>query len=139
MKVLVCGGRRYGDKQHVFTVLDYIDQNRAKISLLIHGAATGADSLGKAWADERGVEDDGYPALWDWLEAPGAVIKRNRYGNPYNANAGPDRNQKMLMLGKPDVVVAFPGGDGTADMVERSRRAGIRVFEVNERQPDSAG
>lgn len=131
MKVLVCGGRDYADRAKVFQVLDYIDQNRAKIKLVIHGAASGADSLGRDWASERGVEDDPYPALWDWLDAPSAVIKRTKAGKPYNANAGPDRNAKMLALGKPDCAVAFPGGKGTADMVERCRQAGVRVFEVN--------
>ena len=35
--------------------------------------------------------------------------------------AGPIRNQRMLDHGKPDIVVAFPGGSGTADMVKLSR------------------
>ena len=130
MKVLVCGGRDYADKAKVFQVLDYIDQNRGKIKLVIHGAASGADSLGREWANERGVEDDAYPALWDWLEAPNAVIKRTKAGKSYNANAGPDRNAKMLAMGKPDAVVAFPGGSGTEDMVSKARLAGVRVWEI---------
>lgn len=35
----------------------------------------------------------------------------------------------MIFEGKPDLVVAFPGGAGTADMVSRARRAGIDVLE----------
>lgn len=131
MRVLVCGGRDYADKAKVFEVLDYINQNRAKISLVIHGAATGADDLGREWANERGVEDDPYPALWTWLEAPNAVIKRRADGTAYNANAGPDRNAKMLAVGKPDAVVAFPGGRGTNGMIEKARMAGVRVWEIN--------
>lgn len=131
MKVLVCGGRNYEDRAKVFEVLDYIDKNRSKISLVIHGAAKGADSFGKSWANERGVEDDPYPALWTWLEAPGAIIKRRKDGTAYNANAGPDRNTKMLVLGKPDCVVAFPGGDGTDNMIRQARNAGVRVFEAS--------
>ena len=30
-----------------------------------------------------------------------------------------------------DLVVAFPGGPGTADMVRRARAAGIKVLEVD--------
>lgn len=33
--------------------------------------------------------------------------------------------------GKPDLVVAFPGGRGTADMVKRARAAGVEVIEVD--------
>jgi len=131
MKVLVCGGRDYKDRKRVFEVLDYIHTRRAPIALIIHGAATGADRLGKEWADSNGIEPDGYPALWDDLTAKGAVIKHRRDGSSYNANAGPTRNAKMLAVGKPDCVVAFPGGDGTANMVSQARSAGVKVFEVS--------
>jgi hypothetical protein len=36
----------------------------------------------------------------------------------------------MLGQGHPDLVVAFPGGRGTADMVRRANAAGVRVMEV---------
>jgi hypothetical protein len=132
MKILVCGGRDYSDRTRVFQVLDYLHQNRRPITLVIHGAATGADALGKEWAQTRGVEDDPYPARWDWLEAPNAVIKRTKAGKPYNANAGPDRNAKMLSHGKPELVVAFPGGRGTENAIELARNAGVKVIEVVE-------
>ena len=45
--------------------------------------------------------------------------------------AGPLRNQRMLDEGKPDLVVAFPGGGGTKDMVRRSVKAGVPIHEVN--------
>jgi hypothetical protein len=45
--------------------------------------------------------------------------------------AGPLRNQRMLDEGKPDLVVAFPGGGGTKDMVRRAVKAGVSVHEVN--------
>jgi len=40
--------------------------------------------------------------------------------------AGPIRNEKMLTW-KPDLVVAFPGGVGTADLVRRAEAAGVPV------------
>ena len=48
----------------------------------------------------------------------------------HGRKAGPIRNQRMIDEGRPDLVVAFPGGTGTADMVERARVAGIRVIEI---------
>jgi hypothetical protein len=36
----------------------------------------------------------------------------------------------MLLEGKPDLVVAFPGGKGTADMVRRARKANVPVKEI---------
>jgi hypothetical protein len=35
-----------------------------------------------------------------------------------------------LRKGKPDLVIAFPGGRGTADMVARARKAGVPVEVV---------
>jgi len=138
MKVLVCGGRHYSDRAKVFEVLDYLHLNRKPITLLIHGAATGADKLGEEWANDRGVEPDAYPAAWGDLSAKGAVIKSRKDGSSYNANAGPTRNSKMLALGKPDFVVAFPGGDGTANMISQARMAGVRVFEIADPREQAA-
>lgn len=38
-----------------------------------------------------------------------------------------DRIQYDLDHGKPDLVVAFPGGSGTADMVRRAEAAGLTI------------
>jgi len=36
----------------------------------------------------------------------------------------------MLQVGKPDMVVAFPGGKGTADMVHKAQAAKVTVTIV---------
>ena len=36
----------------------------------------------------------------------------------------------MLTDGKPDAVLAFPGGRGTQDMIRRAMRAGVPVWRV---------
>jgi acyl-CoA synthetase (NDP forming) len=48
----------------------------------------------------------------------------------HGKSAGPIRNQLMLDVGKPDLVIAFPGGSGTADMIRRARKAGVPVKEI---------
>ena len=48
----------------------------------------------------------------------------------HGAAAGPVRNGEMLSRGKPDVVIAFPGGRGTANMCEQAMTAGVRVVRV---------
>jgi predicted Rossmann-fold nucleotide-binding protein len=40
------------------------------------------------------------------------------------------RNQKMLDKGKPDLVVAFPGGRGTSDMISRAIKVPVRVITI---------
>ncbi len=111
MKILVCGGRDYTDRESVFRALDAVHA-RKTITCIIHGAARGADSLAGEWERERGVEELRFPADW----------------NTHGKKAGPIRNQQMLDQARPDGVIAFPGRVGTADMVSRAEDAGVMVW-----------
>ena len=106
MRVLVCGGRDFADEAHLFAVLDALHAANP-ISWIIHGAARGADSLAGRWAFRRDLSRKAYPA--DWAT--------------HGKAAGMIRNRLMLTDGKPDLVVAFMGGKGTADMVRLARDA----------------
>ncbi len=112
MKLLVCGGRGYNDYAKVSMALDRA-AHVTPIDRLIHGGASGADSLAGQWAESRGVPVDVFQADWKKL---GQI-------------AGPVRNQRMLDEGKPNGVIAFPGGTGTADMCRRATAAGIKIWK----------
>ena len=114
-KVLVCGGRDYANKSHVHQTLDMYHRC-CPIELLIHGDAPGADSIADEWAEFREIATAVYPADWD------------RYGK----RAGPIRNALMLDEEQPDVVLAFPGGTGTDNMIRLARQAGVPVHEVQD-------
>jgi hypothetical protein len=49
MKVLVCSRRDYADRDHLNNTLDYLHQ-QYNFTLLIQGAARGADRLAGVWA-----------------------------------------------------------------------------------------
>lgn len=106
--VLVCGGRDFDDYDRVKEVLDELSIGR-----IIHGNAKGADALGDRYARERGIERIIYPANWDGL----------------GKRAGYVRNSLMLSHGKPDIVVAFPGGRGTAMMKDIARKGDVGVID----------
>jgi len=108
VKALVCGGRTWRDRGAVDRALSLLNPSE-----IIHGGAPGADSLAADWALDNFVLCTAFYADW------------NKHGRA----AGPIRNQRMLDEGKPDVVVAFPGGRGTQDMIDRARRAFVRVVE----------
>lgn len=113
MRVIVCGGRGYQDRARLFAVLD--DLHAANpIDLLIHGNAKGADQLADEWAVGKCDTSTFLPA---WEE--------------HGKAAGPMRNQRMINEGKPALVVAFPGGRGTADMVARAETAGVKVMRID--------
>lgn len=108
-RVIVCGGRDYDDAEMVRGVISML----ALDTIVVHGSARGADSLASKAAEDLGLFTEAHPADWD------------THGKP----AGFIRNQEMLDAGA-DLVIAFPGGRGTADMVRRARRANIAVLEV---------
>lgn len=113
MKILVCGGRNYRDRTRLFATLDHIHES-APIATVVHGAARGADALAGEWAECRGIRTEPYPADW----------KRD------GRQAGYIRNRRMLDTSKPDAVIAFPGGSGTAHMVRQARQSGYRVLRI---------
>lgn len=126
-RIIVCGGRNFKDKDHIFDVLDNLHEEIG-VELIIEGGASGADQLARWWAEKRGVAFQTYEADWSDLNAPGAVPREGLRGW-YNVRAGFDRNQRMLNEGKPDRVVTFEGGAGTADMVNKAEAAGIEVLQ----------
>lgn len=121
MKTLVFGGRDYWNRELVYKTLDAIHK-ATPISLIIHGGAKGADLIAKDWAKLRGIPDRPFEADWDDLQAEQVVPRRRPDGSFYNAAAGGIRNKRMLMEGKPDTAIGFPGGKGTKDMTQRVQR-----------------
>lgn len=119
MRLLVFGGRNFTDVEFAFQVLDSLHAERP-VTLVIHGAARGADKIGGAWAITRRIPVKEFPA--DWAR--------------YRRSAGPIRNKQMLLQGKPDAGIAFKGGAGTADMKMRLLKAGIEVIDPYEELTD---
>lgn len=128
MRVLVCGGRDYKDRANVYRWLTTMfepaypnDVNgtagtwlpRPDLHLIV-GGAKGADQFAEDWAVVHWVQYSVYTADW------------NKHGKA----AGYIRNRQMLEEGKPDLVIAFPGGNGTADMVAQARAAKVPVLEI---------
>lgn len=104
-RVIVTGGRTYKDVIAVYDALD-----AAKPSLVVQGGANGADRLAREWAHVHKVECVTFAASW----------------KDYGHAAGPIRNAAMIEAGA-DLVLAFPGGRGTADCIEKAITAGIPV------------
>jgi hypothetical protein len=132
MKVLVCGGRMWGrarwnspisakrlaviQRDRSYGLLDILLKSPG-ISVLIHGDGKGADEIAARWATSREVKVEVYPA--DWLT--------------HGKAAGPIRNSEMLRRSCPDVVVVFPGGVGTADMMGKALDMdGVTVLDAGQ-------
>lgn len=114
--VIVCGGRDYADEAAVFRVLDQIKSRKGPLRI-IQGGAPGADLLAFRWAVKQ-------PSC--------ALVNMPADWRTHGRAAGPIRNQQMLDEYAPQLVVAFPGGRGTRDMVRRARAAKVEVMEIAE-------
>jgi hypothetical protein len=109
VRLLVCGDRNWTNVMAIHRELFVLPRD----TVIIHGAARGADSIAGAIALDLGMQVEEYPADWETLGKAAGVL----------------RNQQMLDQGKPDRVYAFHSNlsesRGTADMVSRARSAGI--------------
>jgi len=119
VRLLVCGGRDYGNTVEERNAL-HDELCRLNPDVIIHGAASGADSCAGMFARHYAVECVEYPANW---------YKHGRA-------AGPIRNQQMIDEGKPDAVLAAPGGRGTADMIRRAEAAGLPIHRLAVQQKE---
>lgn len=128
-RVLVCGGSTYtvpaGDSLEEMTravreagrLLRVLDAavDRLYMDELIHGGTPGAAMAADSWAESRGIPVTVFRANWT-LHGPAAERIRD---------------QQMIDEGQPDMVIAFPGDDGTADLVRRAETAGIPVHKID--------
>lgn len=133
-KVIICGGRHFGDisdshhpeferrmkqYQDMFDTLNQLKEQPDRFGIVddwhvIAGGATGADTVAKEWALSWGLTFTEYKADW------------TRYGKA----AGPIRNELMLSAEQPNLVIAFPGGSGTRNMIKQARALSVPVMTV---------
>jgi hypothetical protein len=114
MRILVTGGRDYSDQVRLFAELDAIHAAKP-ITVVIQGGAKGADGLAELWCETRGICCLRVRAPW----------------STHGKAAGSIRNGWMLEHCSPiDAVVAFPGGNGTANMCKQAAAKGVYIHKV---------
>lgn len=119
-RVLVCGSRDFNKgaytEAQVFAKLDELKAGylRNHYIVIVNGWGDGVDLAAAKWAESREIPFMNFPARWNLL----------------GKMAGPYRNQLMLDIADPHIVVAFPGNKGTNDMKERAEQARIEIIEI---------
>lgn len=117
MRLIVGGSAHHAYRDLVSLELAKLNEGR-RITVLIHGGLGGVCASAEDWARRAGVHVVRYPPNWV------------RHGK----TAESVRNQFMLEDARPDLVVAFPGGPHTLDLVRRALQAGLAVYEVPDRE-----
>ncbi|MEV3972817.1 SLOG family protein [Streptomyces sp. NPDC050698] len=128
-RVLICGSRRWPWPLVVGAVLDRLLARYGDRLVVIEGSATGADAAACSWCRRHGLDADRHrchPVDW-------AAAQRER---PHSWRmAGPERNTRMLLQERPELVIAFhdhfdPAGGGTSDMCLRALLSEVPVWLV---------
>lgn len=116
-KVIICGSR---DFQNYSLLRKEIDKIKDKVGEVVCGEAKGADTLGRAWAEENHVKVQSFPANWQ----------------AYGSQAGFIRNRDMGDYA--DMAIAFWNGHspGTKDMIKYMKTLGkeVVVVEYNKKE-----
>lgn len=115
MKVLISGGRVGVPEARVRVVLDGMSRTWPKDTVIIHGAAAGVDRFAGKWASDMGFRP--------------LPMKIDPALDGHFDDAPKRRNSRML-LEKPDILIAFPGGPGTRDMLKKADDANVPIYEV---------
>lgn len=113
-RILITGSRDWADRNTINTVLSrtWWQLGRDFNTVLVHGAARGADTIAaELWA-EQGLPTEAHPADW----------------RAWGKRAGTLRNELMVDLGA-DICLAFPmsGSVGTRHCMRIAEAAGIPV------------
>ena len=128
---IVCGGRSFGcvpkdlhkelrgyawglakAQRCLFFNTMFRLKNERGITAIIHPGERGTGALARVWALRHDVPDTAIGS--------DKSLKRR---------ADRVRNAQMLAM-KPDFVIAFPGGDGTYNMIKQAIEAGIEVIDM---------
>lgn len=113
-RVLITGSRNWTDEKKIERAIQIATLGQSKSrTVIVHGAAKGADRIAGTIAEGMGLHVEAYPADWD----------------VHGKSAGPIRNQQMVDLGA-DICLAFPLGEsrGTRHCMQAAEKAGIKVI-----------
>jgi hypothetical protein len=112
MKVLICGSRHWDKRGTIHNALFGFPKD----TIIIHGAAPGADTHADHVAKQLGLTVIPFPADWS-----------------LGRKAGPIRNQQMLKE-NPDLIIAFHSNihssKGTLHMMTIARNKGVPVILI---------
>ena len=118
VRVLVTGSWRHDEPADVYRKLDEVRQRIAGAPMrIVTGDGRGAHESAAGWAAEAGVPCDVYPADWD----------------AYGAEAGKERDERMVDDSRPHAVVTFtrPGDRGGDFVMELAAERDIGCEHVD--------
>jgi hypothetical protein len=132
-RLLISGSRRHTDIELIRAVLVCAGRRLGRDTVLVHGAATGVDTIAAGIWERWALPVEPHPADWGRCipACPPLHRKVRRDGDSWCPTAGSRRNQAMVDAGA-DLMLALPFGPsaGTRDCARRAHAAGIPTVTI---------
>ena len=139
MKVALSGGKTFNDYSLFCEIIEKaIAEFGQSISTILSTSEKGVNSLGEKYAKEKGINLIKYPANWNDINHPDAVVKERE--NPwkkkiekYNSKAGFIRDKKLI--DDSDAIISIDiDYSANSSMLKLAREKNIKIYEY---RPDS--
>lgn len=113
-RIAFTGGVDCNDHQQIWAVLDRVHRRHADMVLLHGGTPKGAECIAARWADNRKVPQVVFKP--DWAR---------------HQKAAPFRRNDAMLEAFPIGVILFPGSGVSANLADKARAKGIRVWRFD--------
>jgi hypothetical protein len=112
MRLMLVGGRHFADEELVNAALTAVHHS-LPVSVLIHGGSVGIGAAAEIWAAKAGVN----------------IV---RYPPPRTGSRADNVRRDLFMLedGRPDALLAFPGGRRTQKLTGFALDSGLQVIRA---------
>lgn len=114
-RIAFTGGPDCNDHHRIWAALDKVHARHPDMVLLHGGTPKGAERIASRWADARQVTQVAFKP--DWTR---------------HQKAAPFRRNDQLLEALPIGVIAFPGSGVSANLADKARAKGIRVWHFEE-------
>ena len=114
-RIAFTGGPDCGDHQRIWAVLDKVHARHPAMVLMHGGTPKGAEKIAARWADHRKVAQIVFKP--DWTR---------------HAKAAPFKRNDAMLEAQPIGVVVFPGSGVSANLADKAKAKGIRVWRFDQ-------
>ena len=112
-RVAFTAGPDYTDHKRIWDVLDRVHAKYPDMVLFHGGNPTGGEHIAMLWARNRKVQHVAFRPEWE------------RY-----RKAAPFRRNDAMLEAMPKAVIACPGNGINANLVDKARKLGLKVWKV---------
>jgi len=125
MKVVIAGSRDVTDPE----VIEWaIEDSGFEVTEVISGCAKGVDTFAMMWAERNSVPVEQFEPDWTNLTHPNALIKRNKWGQKYDARAGLRRNELMAVHAEALIAIWDGRSTGTKHMIKMAKKRELPIY-----------